>query len=203
MESMAVAKCNTHPVDAMLVVSDVLNNRRLAQLYTRVLCRGNAAVDEIATGLDSSSTTVYEGVNKLAEAGLLDRVTERQPHRYRAPPVSVTVQAADESYEITPTLIAAVAHSTENQNIDVYLDRQGVSGLATATEYAREYMKGKTTSRIMARELDISVLEAETILQELRDIILSVEPDLKEEMDLDELDSMVGVSTDRDETETE
>lgn len=103
------------------------------------------------------------------------------------------VQATEESYEVTPTLIAAVARSTENQNLDVYLDRHGISGLAIATEYAREYVKGKMTSRIMARELDISVLEAETILQELREVILSVEPDLEAEMDLDELDSMVGV----------
>jgi DNA-binding transcriptional ArsR family regulator len=197
---MAVAKCDTHPVNAMLVVSDVLNNRRLALLYTRILQRDNATVDEIARSLDSSSTTVYEDIHKLTEAGLLDCVTERQPHRYRASPVSVTVQAAEESYEITPTLIAAVAHSTENQNLDVYLDRHGISGLATATEYARAYVKGKMTSRIMARELDISVLEAETILQELREIILSVEPDLEEEVDLDELDSMVGV-VDDDESE--
>jgi hypothetical protein len=53
----------------------------------------------------------------------------------------------------------------------------------------------------MARELDITVLEAETILQKLRDIILSVEPDLEEEMDFDELDSMVGVSDVDHETE--
>lgn len=198
---MSTATRGTHPVDAMLVVSDVLNNRRLAQLYTRVLKRDNATVDEIASEIDSSTTTIYEGVNKLVEAGLLDRVTEQQPHRYRALPVSVTVQAAEESYEITPTLIAAVAHSTESQNLGVYLDRHGISGLATATEYARRYVKGKTTARIMARELDISVLEAETILQELRDIILSVEPDLEEEMDLDELDSKVSVTGDDFETE--
>jgi hypothetical protein len=55
-----IAKCNTYPVDAMLVVSDVLTNRRLAQLYTRVRQRDNATVGEIATDLDSSSTTVYE-----------------------------------------------------------------------------------------------------------------------------------------------
>lgn len=191
---MSTPTRDTHPVDAMLVVSDVLNDRRLAQLYTQILKRDNATVDEIAAGIDSSSTTIYEGVNKLVEAGLLDRVTKRQPHRYRASNVSVIVQAAEESYEITPTLIAAVAHSTGNQNLGGYLDRHGISGLATATEYARRYSNGKMTSRIMARELDISVLEAETILQELRDIILSVEPDLEEKMDLDELDSKVGVT---------
>jgi hypothetical protein len=73
-------------------------------------------------------------MNKLAEAGLLDCITESQPHRYRALRVSVTVQAAEESYEITPTLIAAVAHSTENQNLDVYLDRLINSQLESANE---------------------------------------------------------------------
>ncbi|SIR69668.1 hypothetical protein SAMN05421858_3405 [Haladaptatus litoreus] len=39
------------------------------------------------------------------------------------------------------------------------------------------------TSRIMARELDLSVLEAETILQELREILLDLEPEVGTEPD--------------------
>lgn len=39
------------------------------------------------------------------------------------------------------------------------------------------------TSRIMARELNLSVLEAKTILQELREIIVAMEPEILTESD--------------------
>lgn len=197
---MAATNQDTHPVDAMLAISDVLTNRRLAQLYTHVLERDNVTVEELAVGLDSSSTTIYEDINRLTEMDLLKRVTETQPHRYRAARISMTVEAADGSYEITPILITALARSQTNQNLDVYLDRHDTSGLATATEYAREYVEGNMTSRIMARECGLSVLEAETILQELRDIIVDIEPDLQDDLDLDTVDTRVGVN---DENTTE
>ena len=190
---MAATKRDTHPIDTMLAISDVLTHPRLAQLYTRVRERDTATVDELATGLDSSSTTIYEDVNRLTDMGLLERVTETQPHRYRAPHLSITVAADEGSYEITPTLIAALARSTDNQNLELYRDRHGTAGLAIATEYARAYVKGKMTSRIMARELDLSVLEAETILQELREIIVDVEPDAQDDLDLDAIDAEVNL----------
>jgi hypothetical protein len=43
-------------------------------------------------------------------------------------------------------------------------------------------------ARIMAREQDLPVLEAETVLQELRAVLLEVDPDLEENPDIDELD---------------
>jgi hypothetical protein len=46
-------------------------------------------------------------------------------------------------------------------------------------------------ARIVAREQDIPVLEAETILQELRDVLLDVDPGLEASPDVDELDAAV------------
>jgi hypothetical protein len=43
----------------------------------------------------------------------------------------------------------------------------------------------------MAREQDIPVLEAETILQELQEIILEAEPGISTSLDIEELDSAV------------
>jgi hypothetical protein len=43
----------------------------------------------------------------------------------------------------------------------------------------------------MAREQDIPVLEAETILQELQEIILEAEPDISTSLDIEELDTTV------------
>ncbi len=129
------------------------------------------------------ATTIYEDVNQLTDMDLLERVTETQPHRYRAPHLSITVEANEGSYEITPTLIAALARCTDNQNLELHRDCHGTAGLAIATEYARPYVTGKMTSRSMARELDISVLEAETVLQELREIIVDVELDADSKSD--------------------
>jgi hypothetical protein len=46
-------------------------------------------------------------------------------------------------------------------------------------------------ARIMAREQDIPVLEAETMLQELQEIILATEPDTDTSHDIKELDAAV------------
>jgi hypothetical protein len=43
----------------------------------------------------------------------------------------------------------------------------------------------------MAREQDLPVLEAETILQEMRDVLLNVAPDPEQSPDVDELDAAV------------
>ena len=74
---------------------------------------------------------------------------------------------------ITAELVDGVARSETNEDIDVYLERHGIDGLATALEYAREYVDGTVNARIAARELDCSVLEAEIILQALEPVVLA------------------------------
>lgn len=180
-----------HPLDRMLALSDLIGHRRLAGVYTRIFEIGTPTVDEIATGLDSSRTTVYEDVNRLSDLGLIERASETQPHKYRAAHVSMTVQTETDDYELTPAVIVALGKSQTNDTLGLYVDRHGVSGLATALEYARAYRRGRMTARIMAREQDITVLEAETILQELRDILQRIEPDTNTEIDLDALDAAV------------
>jgi len=43
----------------------------------------------------------------------------------------------------------------------------------------------------MAREQDIPVLEAETIFQEIQELILEAEPDISTRLDIKELDAAV------------
>lgn len=182
---------DSHPLDTMLAVSDVIANRRLARIYARVLEGETPTVEEIADGFDSSVTTVYEDVHRLTNVGLLSRITETQPHRYRANRLTMTVQTGDDTYEITATLLVALARSNTNENIGLYIDRHDVAGLATATDYARSYVRGRMNARIMARECEIPVLEAETVLQELRDVIVAVEPDAETDLGFEELDGVV------------
>lgn len=182
---------DSHPLDTMLAISDVIQNERLARLYAHVLELDTPTVEELAVGLASSKTTVYEDVKDLVEVGVLERVTDSQPHRYRARQVSMTIQAGEETFQITPTLLVALAQCEANENIGLYIDRHGVSSLATAMEYARAYTTSEMNARIMAREQDIPVLEAETILQELQEIILEVEGDGRTELDIEALDAEV------------
>ena len=183
------AVSHSHPLDTMLAVSDVIRNDRLAKLYARVLELDSPTIEELSEGIESSTTTIYEDVKHLVEIDLLERVTETQPYRYQASRVDMTIQAGGETFQITPTLLVALAERQSNENIGLYIDRHGVSGLATAIEYARAYTQSKMNARIMAREQDIPVLEAETILQELQEIILEAEPDISTSLDIEELDA--------------
>lgn len=180
-----------HPLDTMVALSDIITTRRYARVYARVIAMDTPTVEEIAEGLDSSETTVYEDINHLRDIGILERVTDTQPHRYQVRQLTLTVQADDDAYHITPTLIVALARSHTNENLRLYLDRHGTAGLATAVEYARDYVRGRMNARVMAREQDIPVLEAETILQELREVILDVEPEIEDRPDSDDLDAAV------------
>jgi len=74
----------------MLAISDVIQNHRYAAIYARVRGFGTPTVEEIAAGLDSSKTTVYEDVNHLRKVGILERVTDTQPS-----PVSSDVDRDD------------------------------------------------------------------------------------------------------------
>lgn len=185
------AVSHSHPLDTMLAVSDVIRNDRLAKLYARVLKLDSPTVEELSEGIESSTTTIYEDVKHLVEIDLLERVTETQPYRYRASQVDMTIQAGRETFQITPTLLVALAERQSNENISLYIDRHDVSGLATAIEYGRAYTQSKMNARIMAREQEIPVLEAETILQELQEIILEAEPDISTSLNIEELDAAV------------
>lgn len=185
------ARSGTHPLDAMLAVSTVIQNSRLARLYVAVLERGTPTVDELVEGVTSSKTTVYEDLNRLVDIGVLERVTDGQPHRYRARSVEMTIQADGDTFEVTPTLLVGLARRETNENLELYTDRHGVSGLATAIEYARAYIASEMTARIMAREQEIPVLEAETILQELEELCLEIEDDSPPSLDIEALDEAV------------
>ena len=190
------AVSHSHPLDTMLAVSDVIRNNRLAKLYARVLELDSPTVEELSEGIESSTTTIYEDVKHLVEIDLLERVTETQPYRYRTSQVDMTIQAGGETFQITPTLLVALAERQSNENISLYIDRHGVSGLATAIEYGRAYTQSKMNARIMAREQEIPVLEAETILQELQEIILEAEPDISISLNIEELDAAVDEQSD-------
>ena len=70
----------------------------------------------------------------------------------------------------TPALVAAIARIEDDEDIAVFVERHGLDGLAEALAYAFEQVDGTITHRRMARELDLSPLEAESILQTLEPV---------------------------------
>jgi len=115
----------------------------------------------------------YSYVNGLVDAGVVNVTDDEEPRRYAAREIDLTVTTAagDREYTITPVLIDAVGRRKTDADIDTYIDRHGVAGLATALIYAVARKRGEVTHRLMADDRDISALAAEMIFQALRPVI--------------------------------
>lgn len=156
-----------------LSVADLLEEPQLAQLYAHLAREGPATVQELMDALDLSQGTAYTYVNRLADVGVIGATTDGQPRDYVAHEIDLTVTAAegDREYTITPALIDAVGRRAVDDDIDTYIDRHGIDGLATALTYAIDRERGEVTHRMMADDLDISPLAAEIVLQALRPVV--------------------------------
>jgi DNA-binding transcriptional ArsR family regulator len=156
-----------------LSVADLLEEPPLAHLYAYLAREDEATVQDVMDDLELAQGTAYSYVNRLADAGVVDPTDDDQPRRYAAREIDLTVTTAagDREYTITPTLIDAVGRRETNADIDTYIDRHGVAGLATALTYAVARERGEVTHRLMADDLDVSPLAAELILQALRPVV--------------------------------
>jgi len=156
-----------------LSVAGLLEEPQLAQLYTYLAREDESTVQNVMDDLGLAQGTAYSYVNRLVEAGVVEVTHDGQPQRYAAREIDLTVTTAagDREYTITPALIDAVGRRETNADIDTYIDRHGVAGLATALTYAVARERGEVTHRLMAADLDISPLAAEMILQALRPVV--------------------------------
>lgn len=155
----------------MVSLVDVIQKPTLARIYTAIRRTGPKSVGEIVEELNVPERTAYDYVYTLEDGGFLQSVSETRPVSYTATEIYFTLQAGGETRAITPEFVAAIARRDTNDNIDVYLDKHGIDGLATALDYTNEYVNGTMNHRIMARELDLSPLEASIILQALRKVV--------------------------------
>lgn len=168
--SHSLAHSPSPSIEQLQTVVSLLETPALARLYAHILHNETTTVSELVEAVDIPQGTAYDYVRSLETAGLLTKVTDNRPYEYEAEAVTFTFSSDGETRTITPTLIDAVAHRTDNGDIDVFVDRHGLDGLATALEYAHEYVNGTVNHRT-ARELDLSPLEAEIILQALEPIV--------------------------------
>jgi hypothetical protein len=156
-----------------LSVADLLAEPQLAQLYAYLAREGEATVQDVMDDLELAQGTAYSYVNRLVDAGVIKITGDEQPRRYAVLKIDLTVMTAADGreYTITPALIDAVGRRETNADIDTYIDRHGVAGIATALTYAVARERGEVTHRLMAEDLDISPLAAEMILQALRPVV--------------------------------
>lgn len=164
------ARSTQPPIQQLQTIADLLETPALARIYAYILQEGPVTVPDIVANLDFPQGTAYDYVQKLETAEFVVKTQTQRPYNYDADPVSLTLTADGETRTITSALIAAVARRSENDDIDIYIDRHGIDGLAVALNYAQEYVEGTVNHRIAARELDLSPLEAEIILQALEPI---------------------------------
>lgn len=159
------------PIEQLRTIVELLETPALARLYAHILREGGTTVGKAIEELEVPQGTAYDYVRRLEAAGVVERTSDERPYVYAADPVSLTLSTDDETRTITPELIAAIARRSDDEDLDVFVDRHGIDGLAEALEYAREFVDGTVNHRIAARELDLSPLEAEIVLQALEPIV--------------------------------
>ncbi len=166
-------RTNGGVVRDFLSIADLLEEPQLARLYAYIAREGETTVQDLMDALDLAQGTAYTYVNRLVDADIIQATTEEQPRTYIAREIDLTVTAGDgaREYTITPALIDAAGRRTTDEDIDTYIDRHGIAGLSTALTYGIDRERGEVTHRLMARDLDISPLAAEIILQALRPVV--------------------------------
>lgn len=161
-------------IKGFMSVAHLLEEPRLARLYTFTLRGEEATIDDIVDELGMPRTTAYSDTGTLVELGLLVRDEEEKTHTYRAVPITLSAEIDDDEYTITPTLIDAFGSSSQDQDLDLLLRRYGLGKLAAALTYAIPYVEGEMSERVAARELDLQYAFAIAVLHALREVVLDM-----------------------------
>jgi Sugar-specific transcriptional regulator TrmB. len=162
-------------VNGLLSVAQLLEEPRLARLYTYVLREDEVTIDDIVADLALPRTTAYSDAGTLVEQGVLLRDEDKKTHTYSAVPVTLSANLDGDEYTITPTLIEAFGRSSRDQDLELLIERHGLGKLAAALTYAIPYADGEMSERIAARELAVQPAFATAVLQALREVILDME----------------------------
>lgn len=162
-------------VNGLLSIAQLLEEPRLARLYTFILQEGEITIDDITSELEVPRTTAYSDTGTLVELDVLARDDDQKTHTYSAVPITLTATLDGNAYTVTPTLIAAFGRSPHDQDLDLLIEKYGLGKLAAALTYAIPYVNGEMSERIAARELDLQYAFGIAVLQALRDIIHEME----------------------------
>jgi len=163
-------------INGLMSIAQLLEEPRLARLYTLVLREGEITIDDIIATLDMPRTTAYSDMGTLVDLGVVTRDESQKTHTYSAVPITLTADLDGDEYTVTPTLIEAVGRSPQDQDLDLLLEKYGLGKLAAALTYAIPYVDGGMSERVAARELDLQYAFAIAVLHALRDVVQDMEP---------------------------
>lgn len=161
-------------INGLLSIAQLLEEPRLARLYTAVLTTGEITIDDLVSELEIPRTTAYADASTLVELGVLTRDESQKTHTYSAVPIRLTADLDGDEYTITPTLIEAFARSPRDQDLNLLLDRHGLGKMATVLTYAIPYANGDISERVAARELELQEAFAIAVLQALREVVIDM-----------------------------
>jgi hypothetical protein len=177
-------------INGLLSVAQLLDEPRLARLYTYVLREGGVTIDDVVDGLELPRTTAYSDMSTLVELGVLTRDDDQKTHTYSAVPITLTAVLDGDEYTITPTLVDAFGRSPQDRDLALLIEKHGLGKLAAALAYAVPYAEGELSERVAARELDLQPAFAIAVLQALREVVLdmkSIDPYFKDIQDAGDL----------------
>lgn len=161
-------------INGFMSIAQLLEEPRLARLYTYVLRTGEVTIDEIAADLDTPRTTAYADTATLVDLGALERDDDQKTHTYTAVPLALTANLEGDEYTITPTFIEAFGRTPRAQDLELLIDKHGIGKLAAALTYAVPYVEGTMSERVAARELNLQPAVGIAVLQALREVILEM-----------------------------
>ena len=161
-------------MNGFMSVAQLLEEPRLARLYTFILREGEVTIDDIADQLEMPRSTAYSDTSTLVDLGVLTRDEAQKTHTYTAVPITLAADLDGNKYTITPTFIEAFGRTPRDQDLDLLLERYGLGKLATALTYAIPYTEEEMSERVATRELDLQSAFAIAILQALRDVVLDM-----------------------------
>lgn len=163
-------------VEGFLSVSAVISKPRLARLYTAILREKPITEPALEERLEIPSSTLYTDLQRLVEIGAIEIGDDTRPTDYTAEPMQLTVQRDGETFQVTPTVIAAVGAIETNDELAAFYERHGLAALTAALGKTLDYLAGQMTRRMVASDLGVAAVEGVTVTMELEDLIHDMAP---------------------------
>jgi hypothetical protein len=102
---------------------------------------------------------------------LLTRDEDETPTKVSVEPIQLLLDTEQGEVAASPTLIDAIGRQLDTEDIELFVDRQGIAKLAAALHYTLRIMDGDFTQRTAANKLDVHPVEGMTVFTALQDVI--------------------------------
>lgn len=158
-------------VNNFLSVAELVTEPDLARLYTYILQHGPVEIEAIKDDLDLPHSTTYKYVGRLEEMDVLTRHDEERPTTVTVDAIHVQLETEHGPVAVTPVLVEAIGQQVENEDIRVFVERQGIPKLAAALHYTHRVNADELTQRTAANKLDVHPVEGMTVITALQDVI--------------------------------